>query len=144
MLTPPTVPDIILNNLALTPAIPAIVWWSGRESYLTMVTTRMQLNPSSAEPDAAACAPPPPPLHPLPMPAARRRSQTLIMGSKRLKPSHHASTIVEVSRGVFVAAWFAGTFEAKPDVGIYTARYSGGVWGRGLHSFTFQLNLSRF
>eukprot|EP00740_Mantoniella_antarctica_P008279 CAMPEP_0181354174 /NCGR_PEP_ID=MMETSP1106-20121128/3221_1 /TAXON_ID=81844 /ORGANISM="Mantoniella antarctica, Strain SL-175" /LENGTH=393 /DNA_ID=CAMNT_0023466821 /DNA_START=479 /DNA_END=1660 /DNA_ORIENTATION=+ len=56
------------------------------------------------------------------------RSQTLIMGSKRPKPSHHASTIAEVSEGVFLASWFGGAFEGKPDVGIYTARFQGGTW----------------
>ena len=56
------------------------------------------------------------------------KSQTLIMGSKRPKPSHHASTIAEVSEGVFMASWFGGAFEGKPDVGIYTARYEDGHW----------------
>lgn len=40
----------------------------------------------------------------------------------RPKPSHHASTIVEVEGGALVAAWFAGRFEGKPDVGIFVSR----------------------
>ena len=40
----------------------------------------------------------------------------------RPKPSHHASTIVEVEGGSFVAAWFAGRFEGKSDVGIFVSR----------------------
>ena len=55
-------------------------------------------------------------------------SQTLIMGARRPKPSHHASTIAEVAPGTMLAAWFGGAFEGKPDVGIYTARYEEGKW----------------
>ena len=40
----------------------------------------------------------------------------------------HASTIAE-SRGCLIAAWFAGTREGQPDVGIWTARFEGGRWG---------------
>ena len=57
------------------------------------------------------------------------KSQTLIMGTRRPKPSHHASTIAEVSEGVFIASWFGGAFEGKPDVGIYAARFENGKWG---------------
>mmetsp|Transcript_335 Transcript_335/g.906 ORF Transcript_335/g.906 Transcript_335/m.906 type:complete len:431 (-) Transcript_335:1455-2747(-) len=41
---------------------------------------------------------------------------------KRPKPSHHASTIVEVEGGALLAAWFAGKFEGKDDVGIFLSR----------------------
>ena len=43
-------------------------------------------------------------------------------------PSCHASTLVEVSPGVLVAAWFGGTAERNPDVGIWVARHEGGRW----------------
>ena len=43
-------------------------------------------------------------------------------------PSCHASTIVEVRPGVFLAAWFAGTAERNPDVVIDTARHENGHW----------------
>ena len=42
-------------------------------------------------------------------------------------PSCHASTIAETSRGL-VAAWFSGTAEGNPDVGIWTSRLEGGQW----------------
>lgn len=37
-------------------------------------------------------------------------------------PSCHASTIVETAAGELVAAWFGGTAEKNPDVGIWVAR----------------------
>jgi len=42
-------------------------------------------------------------------------------------PSCHASTIVEAERGL-VAAWFGGTAERNPDVGIWVSRQEGGKW----------------
>lgn len=42
-------------------------------------------------------------------------------------PSCHASTIVEVPGGL-VAAWFGGTAERNPDVGIWVARHDGKAW----------------
>jgi len=42
-------------------------------------------------------------------------------------PSCHASTIAE-SHGNLVAAWFGGTHEKHPDVGIWLARYIDGSW----------------
>ena len=42
-------------------------------------------------------------------------------------PSCHASTIVETERGL-VAAWFGGTAERHPDVGIWVSRHEGGRW----------------
>lgn len=40
-------------------------------------------------------------------------------------PSCHASTIAEASDGVLVAAWFGGTDEGNPDVGIWVSRLEG-------------------
>ena len=40
----------------------------------------------------------------------------------------HASTIVETSEGDLVAAWFAGTRERDPDVGIWVSRKTGQRW----------------
>lgn len=40
----------------------------------------------------------------------------------------HASTIVETTDGTLVAAWFGGTKERNPDVGIWVARREGGKW----------------
>lgn len=43
-------------------------------------------------------------------------------------PSCHASTIVEVKPGEFLAAWFGGTAEGKPDVAIWGAFRRTGSW----------------
>jgi len=43
-------------------------------------------------------------------------------------PSCHASTIAETSPGKLVAAWFGGTAERNPDVGIWVSRNEGGKW----------------
>jgi predicted neuraminidase len=42
-------------------------------------------------------------------------------------PSAHASTIVETADGL-VAAWFGGTAEKNPDVGIWVSRRPGESW----------------
>ena len=42
-------------------------------------------------------------------------------------PSCHASTIVE-TKGGLVTAWFGGTAEGKPDVGIWVSRQVNGLW----------------
>lgn len=42
-------------------------------------------------------------------------------------PSCHASTIVESKLGL-VAAWFGGTAEGRPDVGVWVSRHDGQVW----------------
>ncbi len=43
-------------------------------------------------------------------------------------PECHASTIAEVAPGKLVAAWFGGTRERAPDVGIWVARQEAGRW----------------
>ena len=43
-------------------------------------------------------------------------------------PSCHASTIVETADKSLVAAWFGGTAEGRPDVGIWSARRVAGHW----------------
>lgn len=42
-------------------------------------------------------------------------------------PQCHASTIAQTSQGL-VAAWFGGTREKNPDVGIWVARHDGSRW----------------
>ena len=43
-------------------------------------------------------------------------------------PSCHASTIAETKAGDLVAAWFGGTHERHPDVGIWFSRRAGDHW----------------
>ncbi len=42
-------------------------------------------------------------------------------------PSCHASTITETKDGL-IAAWFGGTAEKNPDVGIWVSRFTNGEW----------------
>ncbi len=59
-------------------------------------------------------------------------------------PSCHASTIVETAQGGIVAAWFGGTAEKNPDVGIWVSHYDtakktwtpGGEVANGVQSAT--------
>lgn len=44
------------------------------------------------------------------------------------QPDNHASTVVELSNGDVMVAWFGGTAEGNPDVAIYGARSHDGVW----------------
>jgi predicted neuraminidase len=43
-------------------------------------------------------------------------------------PQCHASTIAQNSQGTLVAAWFGGTREKSPDVGIWVSRKIHGKW----------------
>ena len=45
-------------------------------------------------------------------------------------PECHASTIVELSEGKMMAAWFAGTRESNPDVCIWLSRLENGKWSK--------------
>lgn len=49
----------------------------------------------------------------------------------RPTPQCHASTIAETPAGL-VAAWFAGTREKHPDVGIRVARHDGSKWSESV------------
>ena len=43
-------------------------------------------------------------------------------------PSCHASTILRTADGTLVCAWFAGSYEKNPDVGIWYTVCQNGVW----------------
>jgi predicted neuraminidase len=43
-------------------------------------------------------------------------------------PECHASTICETAGGTLIAAWFGGTKERNPDVGIWLARFEANRW----------------
>lgn len=45
-------------------------------------------------------------------------------------PSCHASTIVEVTPGNWMAAWFGGTAEGNKDVGIWLSSTQNGQWSK--------------
>ena len=44
-------------------------------------------------------------------------------------PRCHASTIAQIDGG-YISAWFGGTAEKNPDVGIWISRYSDGKWSK--------------
>jgi len=52
----------------------------------------------------------------------------LIFEPKPVYPSCHAATLVELSDGHLLAAWFAGTHEGHPDVAIWLAHFDGKGW----------------
>src|SRR5580693_6410586 len=61
--------------------------------------------------------------------AAALRAQTAeFIAAQMPTPSCHASTIVEIRPGEFMAAWFGGTAEGRPDVAIWGARLQNGKW----------------
>jgi alpha-L-fucosidase len=46
--------------------------------------------------------------------------------------SCHASTIVEITPGIFMTAWFAGSYEGANDVGIWCSTFSENNWTKPL------------
>jgi predicted neuraminidase len=77
----------------------------------TMMATRPGALPQDAQPASAA--------------TAIVRSEFIF--EKAPFPSVHASTIVETPDGL-VTAWFGGTRESAPDVGIWLSRHVNGAW----------------
>jgi predicted neuraminidase len=57
------------------------------------------------------------------------RSEFIYQPEEVRFPSCHASTIAETSEGL-IAAWFGGTAEKNPDVGIWVSRFTNGKWSK--------------
>ena len=57
------------------------------------------------------------------------KSEFIFLSDDVTFPSCHASTIAETEHGL-VAAWFAGTNEKNPDVGIWVSRFIDEQWSR--------------
>jgi predicted neuraminidase len=53
---------------------------------------------------------------------------SFVFGNIRPFEQCHASTVVQAADGTVLAAWFAGTKEKHPDVGIWFSRQSEGKW----------------
>jgi predicted neuraminidase len=74
-------------------------------------------------------------LLPAAMTAAQRSPAILVdefIYERAPYPSCHASTIVETAKRELVAAWFGGTAEKNPDVGIWLSRLEKGKWTPGV------------
>ena len=57
------------------------------------------------------------------------RSEFIYQPGDVVFPSCHASTIIENRNGL-LAAWFGGTAEKNPDVGIWISHFSDGKWSK--------------
>lgn len=53
-----------------------------------------------------------------------------VFGKERPFEQCHASTLAETRDGTLLCAWFAGTQEQAPDVGIWLARFAEGAWSQ--------------
>ncbi|MFA7691573.1 MAG: exo-alpha-sialidase [Candidatus Hydrogenedentes bacterium] len=51
-----------------------------------------------------------------------------VFGDDRPFPECHASTVAQAPDGTMIAAWFGGTKEKDPDVGIWMSRLIDGQW----------------
>jgi predicted neuraminidase len=60
--------------------------------------------------------------------SARAQSQFVFQPGSAPFASSHASTLVELSDGSLLAAWFAGTGEGNPDVAIWSSHRVQGAW----------------
>ena len=51
-----------------------------------------------------------------------------VFGDERPFAQCHASTIVQAGNGNLICAWFGGTEEKNPDVGVWMSRFADGAW----------------
>lgn len=74
-------------------------------------------------------------------PVAKPGEKGYVMGEliysldNRPTPQCHASTIAQTDSGL-VAAWFGGTGEGNPDVGIWVSHHDGQRWSRPIEAAT--------
>jgi len=57
-----------------------------------------------------------------------------VFGDDRPFAQCHASTVVQCANGDLLCAWFGGTEEKNPDVGVWRSRFSGGAWSAPLRA----------
>jgi predicted neuraminidase len=62
------------------------------------------------------------------LPAAMFAQTVEFVADTMPTPSCHATTIVELNSGDLLSAWFGGTREGAPDVGIWMARRTSSGW----------------
>jgi predicted neuraminidase len=55
-------------------------------------------------------------------------TKEFVFGDQRPFPQCHASTLVRLDDGQFLIAWFGGTEEKNPDVGIWVSKGRPGKW----------------
>jgi hypothetical protein len=55
-----------------------------------------------------------------------------LFGNDQSYPECHASTIIHLKNGEFIAAWFGGTEEKNDDVGIWMTKGKPGAWVKHL------------
>ncbi len=69
-----------------------------------------------------------------------KTSEWIFPEDQKPTPSCHASTITETPSGRLVAAWFGGTAEGEPDVGIWMAQKDpDGEWSHPIQIATGQI-----
>ena len=53
-----------------------------------------------------------------------------VFGDDRPFAQCHASSVVQTSDGALLCAWFGGTEENNPDVGVWISRFDGAAWSK--------------
>ena len=53
-----------------------------------------------------------------------------VFGDDREFAKCHASTVVQAKDGSLICAWFGGTAEKDPDVGVWMSTYKNGAWSK--------------
>jgi predicted neuraminidase len=86
--------------------------YMNQKKFLLILFTLIQLQTTFAQYSGDACI---------------VRSEFIFRSEEVPFPSCHASTIVQDGRNL-IAAWFGGTAEKNPDVGIWISIYSRGRW----------------